>query len=115
ALGARFKRAFLLKAYRVALAGLGTSLALIVTSAGLAGLIAATTELRLPTMILATAPGGLPELSVTAKVLQLGVPLVAAFHVIRILMILFLSGYVFQGARYLRRALRPAMAREAGD
>ncbi len=116
ALGVRFKRDFLMRAHRVVVAAVGMSLALIVTSAGLGGIIAAATELRLPTMVLATAPGGLPELSITAKVLQLGVPMVAAFHVVRILMILLLSGYVFRGTRYLGRALKPSMAaREAGD
>lgn len=115
ALGARFRRDFLLRAHRVALAALGTTVALIAASAGLGALIAWVTELRLPTMLLAIAPGGLPELSVTAKVLQLGVPIVAAFHVVRILMILLLSGYVFRGARYLGRALRLSEARSGDD
>ncbi|HEX7127767.1 MAG TPA: AbrB family transcriptional regulator [Thermodesulfobacteriota bacterium] len=115
ALGARFRRDFLSRAHRVALAALASSLAILAASAGLGGLVAAATELRLPTALLATAPGGLPEISITAKVLQLGVPIVAAFHVVRILMILLLSGHVFRVARYLGRALRPSEAQEAGD
>ncbi len=115
ALGVRFRRDFLMRAHRVTLAAVASCVALIAASAGLGGLIAATTELRFPTMVLATAPGGLPEISITAKVLQLGVPVVAAFHVVRILMILLLSGYIFRGARYIGRALRPAEARDVGD
>lgn len=38
-------------------------------------------------MLAATCPGGLAEMAVTAKVLSLGVPLVAAYHVTRIFMI----------------------------
>jgi uncharacterized membrane protein AbrB (regulator of aidB expression) len=34
--------------------------------------------------ILGTAPGGLPEMAITAKVLNLGVPLVLGFHLVRI-------------------------------
>ena len=37
-----------------------------------------------PTMALATAPGGISEMRVTAKILKLGVPLVTAFQVIRL-------------------------------
>ena len=39
----------------------------------------------------ATAPGGLAEMSLTAAVLNLGVPLVTAYHVIRIIMITMLT------------------------
>lgn len=115
ALGVRFRRDFLMRAHRVAVAAVGTSLGLIVTSAGLGAIVAATTALKLPTMVLATAPGGLPEISITAKVLQLGVPVVAAFHVVRILMILLLSGYAFRATSALGRALSPSLARDAGD
>ena len=42
-------------------------------------------------MIAATAPGGLAEMSLTAAVLNLGVPLVTAYHIIRIIMITVLT------------------------
>ena len=35
------------------------------------------------TLVLGMAPGGIAEMCITAKVLQLGVPLVTAFHVTR--------------------------------
>ena len=40
------------------------------------------------TLVLGTAPGGIAEMCITAKVLQLGVPLVTAFHVARLVVIL---------------------------
>jgi hypothetical protein len=39
------------------------------------------------TLILATAPGGVAEMCITAKVLQLGVPLVTACHILRLLVL----------------------------
>jgi hypothetical protein len=60
-----------------------TSLMGIGVSALVAGLLSALSDVPLPTMILAMAPGGVGEMSLTAKLLQLGVPLVALFHVVR--------------------------------
>lgn len=45
----------------------------------------------IPAMILATAPGGLAEMCITAKVLRLGVPLVTSFQVIRLVIIITCS------------------------
>ena len=54
------------------------------------------------TAILALAPGGMPEMSITAKVLQLGVPLVVAFHVTRMAILVTVSGWVFR--RFIKEA-----------
>ena len=43
------------------------------------------------TMILGTSPGGIAEMSITAKVLQLGVPVVTAFQVCRLVAVLLLA------------------------
>jgi len=48
--------------------------------------------LAVPTLILATAPGGIAEMCITAKVLHLGVPLVTAAHVTRVLALVTLTG-----------------------
>jgi len=48
------------------------------------------------TLVLATAPGGLGELSITAKVLQLGVPVVTAFQVTRMIFVLLVTGMLHQ-------------------
>ena len=61
-------------------------------------------------MIAATAPGGLAEMSLTAAVLNLGVPLVTAYHIIRIIMItLFtLPTYRIIARLFLDRGSNPA-------
>ena len=64
------------------------------------------------TMVLGMAPGGVAEMAITAKVLQLGVPLVTAFHVTRLLAVLLLTGPLFVRARAWRR-VRSASAVEA--
>jgi uncharacterized membrane protein AbrB (regulator of aidB expression) len=44
------------------------------------------------------------EMSITAKVLQLGVPLVTAFHVTRLVVLLVLTPVIFPRARTWYRA-----------
>jgi uncharacterized membrane protein AbrB (regulator of aidB expression) len=47
--------------------------------------------------MLGVAPGGIAEMSITAKVLQLGVPLVTAFHVTRVAAVLLLTEPMYRG------------------
>jgi uncharacterized membrane protein AbrB (regulator of aidB expression) len=47
------------------------------------------------TAILATSPGGIAEMSLTAKTLHLGVPIVTAFHVARMVVLVLLIGPFF--------------------
>ena len=49
--------------------------------------------------ILATAPGGIAEMSLTAKNLQLGVPIVTAFHVARVVVLVLSIGPLFRLAQ----------------
>jgi uncharacterized membrane protein AbrB (regulator of aidB expression) len=58
------------------------------------------------TMVLATAPGGMAEMCVTAKVLQLGVPLVTAAHVTRVIILVTTTAPMFRLAKHLRRSWR---------
>ena len=53
------------------------------------------TGLHPATMILGTAPGGITEMAITAKVLQLGVPVVTAFQVCRLVAVLLIVGPLF--------------------
>ena len=62
--------------------------------------------LSVPSMILAMAPGGIAEMCVTAKVLQLGVPLVTAAHVVRVLVLIVTTGPAFRVARALQVRVR---------
>ncbi|MGE3936645.1 MAG: AbrB family transcriptional regulator, partial [Rhodospirillaceae bacterium] len=75
---------------------------LLVLCALLAVALGALTGLPVASMIAATAPGGLAEMSITAKVLGLGVPLVIAFHVTRLFMITLAAMPVYRALQYLR-------------
>ena len=95
-LGVRFTKAFVHLAPRwLASVALGT-LAMIALCAGFAWLLAQLTGLHWATVLLGTSPGGIAEMAITAKVLQLGVPLVTAFHVTRLAAVLLLSEPMFR-------------------
>ena len=89
-LGVRFRRDFL----RTAPAWLGTvavgSLVLMALCAAFAAAMAWATGQPWVTLVLGTAPGGIAEMAITAKVLQLGVPLVTALQVCRLMAVLLL-------------------------
>ena len=63
--------------------------------------MAAASGLPAPTLVLAMAPGGIAEMCITAKVLQLGVPLVTAAQVARVLILITTTG---PGFRLIRSA-----------
>ena len=89
ALGARFERRSLQSAPRYVCGVLASVAVAIVVAAAVrvpAGCLAS--GLPLPTLVLAMAPGGIAEMCITAKVLQLGVPLVTAAQVTRVLVLL---------------------------
>ena len=87
ALGERFERRQMASVPKVILGSTVTTAIMMVVSFFLAVLIADYTEIVTSAMIAATAPGGLAEMSLTAAVLNLGVPLVTAYHIVRILLI----------------------------
>lgn len=90
-LGVRFTRSFVVLAPRwLGSVALATS-AMMVLCAAFAWALAQFTPLHWATLLLGTAPGGIAEMSITAKVLQLGVPLVTAFHVTRLAAVLLLA------------------------
>ena len=94
-LGVRFRPEFLRTAPRwLACVALGTAV-MIVLCAGFGAMLAWGTGLHPATMILGTAPGGIAEMAITAKVLQLGVPVVTAFQVCRLVAVLVLAEPVY--------------------
>ncbi len=107
-LGVRFRPAFLHTAPRwlgsVALATACMLLACAAFAWGLSRL----TDWPLATLVLATSPGGIAEMAITAKVLQLGVPLVTAFQACRLLAVLVLA------EPFYRRWFRLAAPAQAG-
>ncbi|NLY63926.1 MAG: AbrB family transcriptional regulator [Alcaligenaceae bacterium] len=52
-------------------------------------------DIPYPTLVLGNSPGGIAEMSITAKVLMLGVPLVTAFHVARMVFVLLVTGPLY--------------------
>lgn len=106
ALGSRFQRRSLESAPRF-LAGVLISVAVAMAiAAAFAAFLALASGLALATLVLATAPGGIAEMCITAKVLQLGVPLVTAAHVMRVLVLLTTTGPTFRLARAVRARFR---------
>jgi hypothetical protein len=105
-LGSRFQKEFLHGARRYFLGVVATVVLALVLSALFAWALAWFAGLTVPTMILATAPGGIAEMGITAKVLQLGVPLVTAFHLTRIILLVTLTAPLFRFAQGLRDKLR---------
>jgi len=101
ALGSRFQRDFLQGAHRFVGAVLVSVLLAMALSAVFGAGLAYASGLHPATLVLGTAPGGIAEMCITAKVLQLGVPLVTAFHVARVVIILLTTVPVF--ARVQRR------------
>lgn len=89
-LGVRFSAGFVRTAPRwLASVALGT-VSMIVLCAGVAVLLSLGTGLHWATLVLGTSPGGIAEMAITAKVLQLGVPVVTAFQVCRLVAVLML-------------------------
>lgn len=99
-LGTRFSREFLGTAPRflggVALYTLGA----LVLSAFFGWGIAALSGAPVPTLILGTTPGGIAEMCITAKVLEVGVPLVTAFHVIRMAFVVLCTGPLYHWLKH---------------
>jgi len=80
------------------------SVALAMLASGLsAWCLALLGSVPVTTMVLATAPGGMAEMCVTAKVLQLGVPLVTAAHVTRVIILVTTTAPTFRLAKRLRQ------------
>lgn len=96
ALGSRFAR----ESFRSA--GVLAGAIVLATAQGMAALalfavaLAFASELSPWTLLLATAPGGIAEMCLTARTLQLGVPVVTAFHVLRLVVILTLAPLAFR-------------------
>ena len=94
-LGVRFTPAVVHTAPRWLGAVAVGSLVMIVLSAGFGWLLAQGTGLHPATMLLGTAPGGIAEMAITAKVLQLGAPVVSVFQICRLFAVLLLIAPLF--------------------
>jgi membrane AbrB-like protein len=89
-LGVRFSAEFLHTAPRWIASVMAGTVLMVLLCAGFAAMLAWGTGLHWSTMVLGTSPGGIAEMAITAKVLQLGVPVVTAFQVCRLVAVLVL-------------------------
>ncbi len=83
-LGARYERAFFVRYKLFIPFALLNSFFIMAASVVAGATLAWTFGLPIATMILATAPGGLAEMTITAQALHISVPLVDAFHLYRV-------------------------------
>ncbi len=97
-LGTRFTPEFVHAAPRWLGAVAAGTLAMIVVSAAAAWALSFVVRQHPATLLLATAPGGIAEMAITAKVLQLGVPVVTAFQVVRYVAVLTLTAPLYRRA-----------------
>ncbi len=94
-LGDRFRSSFFRAAPRFLFSVLLFTFGAIGLAFGVAAVLELMTTVPLPTVFLGLAPGGIAEMAITAKVLKLGVPLVTAFHVTRMAMVVILTGPLY--------------------
>jgi membrane AbrB-like protein len=90
-LGSRFKPSLRSESRRLVIGVLASAVFTVCLSVLMGFFLAWLTGEAGPTMVLATAPGGLSEMCITAKILKLGVPLVTAFQVTRLAIVVTCS------------------------
>lgn len=95
-LGARFERGFLATAPRFVLAVVASVAVMLASAVAVGWALAAGAGVYLGSGLLAAAPGGIAEMSITARVLRIGVAFVTAAHVVRYLIVVLLSVPVFR-------------------
>jgi membrane AbrB-like protein len=108
-LGARYERAFFAR-YRLFIPfALLNSCFILVASVAAGAALGWAFGLPVATMILATAPGGLAEMTITAQALKISVPLVVAFHLFRVVVVNMGTQYIYAlTARLLNLPVEPA-------
>jgi len=107
-LGSRFTPEFFRAAPRFLSAVAAISLLYMLLAAGFGALLARGSGLSWATATVATTPGGIGEMALTAQALQLGVPVVTAFHTIRLLALLLTVGFTY---RYWQKWMEARRAR----
>ncbi|HJV87592.1 MAG TPA: AbrB family transcriptional regulator [Noviherbaspirillum sp.] len=103
-LGTRFTPEFLHTAPRYLVSVAICALMAMAIAASFAFGLAMISGMHPATAVLATSPGGIAEMSLTAKTLQLGVPIVTAFHVTRLAALVMTIGPMYRFAERVRNA-----------
>jgi len=99
-LGTRFTPAFLHTAPRYLASVAACALVMMALGAGFGVAVAALAGIHPGAMILATSPGGIAEMALTARVLHLGVPIVTAFHVARMVVVVLAIGPLYRWSSF---------------
>jgi membrane AbrB-like protein len=102
ALGSRFDASFLRTAPRFVAALIPSVLVMLSLAALVGSLLAWGSGAYLGSGLLAAAPGGIAEMSITAKVLRIGVAFVTAAHVVRYLIVVLLTVPVYRLIAHVR-------------
>jgi uncharacterized protein len=104
-LGARYERAFFIRHKLFIPFALLNSMFILIASVIAGALLAWLFHLPIATMLLATSPGGLAEMTITAQALKIGVPLVVAFHLFRVIIVNMGTQYIYALSMRTRAAL----------
>jgi membrane AbrB-like protein len=94
-LGARYERAFFVRYKLFIPFALLNSFFILIASVAAGAALAWLFGLPIATMIIATSPGGLAEMTITAQALHISVPLVVAFHLFRVVVVNMGTQYIF--------------------
>jgi len=100
-LGERYERNFFSRYKLFIPFALLNSFFMLIASAAVAIGLAWAFGLPIATMIIATAPGGLAEMTILAQALHISVPLVVAFHFFRVVMVNMGTQYVYSCVAWL--------------
>lgn len=96
ALGIKFNRQFFSAAPRYLLISSAITIATMLAMAGVAAVLSAVQGMDIFTLLLATSPGGVAEMTMTARALDFSVPVVTVFHVCRVIFMATAIGVVYR-------------------
>jgi membrane AbrB-like protein len=102
-LGARYERAFFARHKLFVPFALLNSFFILIVSAVAGAALAWLFGLPIATMIIATSPGGLAEMTITAQALHISVPLVVAFHLFRVVVVNMGTQYLYMSTAWMWR------------
>jgi hypothetical protein len=113
-LGARYDREFFIRYKLFVPFALFNAVFILVISALVGIGLSFLFDLPIATMIISTAPGGLAEMTITAQALNIGVPLVVAFHLFRVLAVNMGAQHLFVLGSWIHRRITARRAATAG-
>jgi membrane AbrB-like protein len=100
ALGSMFTREQISRDRKFAVAAVATTFVLLGQCAAVAFLLWLVGDKTFGAYLLATAPGSVTEMALTAKLLQQGVAMVTAYHLVRIFIIIPLAPLLYRAFKY---------------